>query len=143
MFTNEFIEEVKPAKEEAKGPKPPRAISAYIFFSNEMVPKFKNEHGLSHRDAMKKAGETWKSMNESDKEKFNKMHEEDQKRYLQLMLKLYRYEKQLSDYEKKGYWVGADGMKSTDIDQIGVKKKSNAPAKKGEKRTTRTEKAKS
>lgn len=38
--------------------KPTRALSAYIFYSNETVPKLKKE-GIDHRAAMSKAGELW------------------------------------------------------------------------------------
>jgi len=40
--------------------KPTRAISSYIFFSNEMVPKIKADEGITHKEAMSKAGETWR-----------------------------------------------------------------------------------
>lgn len=57
--------------------KPTRAISAYIFFSNETVPKLKAEEGISHKEAMGKAGKIWNDLSEEAKKPYNKMHDED------------------------------------------------------------------
>ena len=46
-------------KEEDQVKKPTKALSAYIFFSNEMVPKIKNEENVDHKTAMKMCGERW------------------------------------------------------------------------------------
>lgn len=70
-------------KEEEKNEnavKPTRAISAYIYFSNEMVPKIKQDEGISHKAAMGRAGEIWRGYSESDKAKYDKMHDDDVKR---------------------------------------------------------------
>ena len=47
--------------------KPSRPITEYIYFSTEIVPKLKAKEGISHKDAMSRAGEIWKKM--ADKEK--------------------------------------------------------------------------
>ena len=54
----------KKTKEESKvkksdSVKPTRALSAYIFYSQEMVRKLKEENGITHKEAMQKAGELW------------------------------------------------------------------------------------
>ena len=79
-----FIEKKKGEEEEPKAVedaiKPTRAISAYIYFSNEMVPKIKKDEGISHKQAMSRAGEMWGQIDEAEKAKFNKMHDDDVKR---------------------------------------------------------------
>lgn len=57
--------------------KPSRALSAYIYYSNATIPKLKEKEGLSHKDAMGKAGKLWNELSDKDKEPYNKLHEED------------------------------------------------------------------
>jgi hypothetical protein len=38
-----------------------------MFFANEVIPSIKKKEGISHQDAMKKAGQMWSDM--SDKQK--------------------------------------------------------------------------
>lgn len=49
-------EEEKKVAEEDHSIKPTRPIGAYIFYSNVNVPKIKEKEGLSHKEAMGKAG---------------------------------------------------------------------------------------
>ena len=60
--------------------KPTRPSSAYIFFSNEMVPKIKADEGIPHRDAMAKAGKLWQELSEEKKKPYNDKNEEDKQR---------------------------------------------------------------
>jgi len=53
---------------------------------------------------LKRVAELWNSSSGKDKEKFNKMHEDDVK----------RYQEQLEQIDKHGYFVMKDGSKSTD-----------------------------
>lgn len=64
-------------KEESEGIKPTRAIAAYIFYSNEQVPKIKAAEGISHKEAMGKAGKKWHELTEEEKKPYNKMHDDD------------------------------------------------------------------
>lgn len=64
-------------EEEPEGIKPSRAISAYIFFSNEMVPKIKKDEGVDHKTAMSRAGAIWGTLSDADKQKYDKLHDED------------------------------------------------------------------
>jgi hypothetical protein len=68
------------AKEEVEKVKPTRALSSYIFFANEMIPKLKSEEGIAHKDAMIKTGKLWGELSDDEKKKYNDMHDEDQKR---------------------------------------------------------------
>ena len=52
----------KKEKKEVDPAKPKKAIGAYFFFSNETVPKLKQEQGISHKDAMSAAGKLWNSV---------------------------------------------------------------------------------
>jgi HMG (high mobility group) box len=65
------------AKEDDDTVKPTRACSAYIYFSNETIPKLKAEQGVAHKDAMSKAGELWHTLTEEQKKPFNKKHDDD------------------------------------------------------------------
>lgn len=57
--------------------KPTRAIGAYIFYSNETIPKLKASEGISHKEAMGKTGKMWNDLSEEAKKPYVKMHEED------------------------------------------------------------------
>jgi hypothetical protein len=67
LFT-ESAKKVETAEEKAA--KPTRALSSYIFFSNEMVPKVKAEEGVQHKDAMKRCGEIWATYGDEEKKKY-------------------------------------------------------------------------
>ena len=98
--------------------KPTRALSAYIFYSNETVPKLKKE-GIDHRAAMSKAGELWGKLTDAEKKKFNDLHEKDQ----------VRYENQKKELKEKGYFILDDGSKSSDHQVQGKKKASKSEKK--------------
>lgn len=51
---------------------------------------------------------------------------------------VFRYEKQAKEIEAKGYYIRADGTKSTDV-EVGKKRKSTKSAKKGTKKTSNTD----
>jgi hypothetical protein len=38
----------KKGAKEYKGVKPTRPLAAYIYYSNDMVPQFKQKHGITH-----------------------------------------------------------------------------------------------
>lgn len=59
-------------KEEPEGIKPSRAVSAYIFYSNDQVPKIKASEGISHKEAMGVAGKRWHEITEEEKKPYNK-----------------------------------------------------------------------
>jgi hypothetical protein len=103
--------------------KPSRALSAYIYYSNEWVPKIKKDEGLDHRAAMSRAGELWNTMKDEDKKKYNDLHDKDVK----------RHEKQVKELKEKGYFILDDGTKSTDH-QVSGKKKASKSEKKDKQR---------
>lgn len=72
-------------KKKEKDPNlPKRAKSAYLFYSIEMWPKVVAENAgknLSAPDVAKIIGEKWAKLSEKDKMHFNKMADDDKKRY--------------------------------------------------------------
>jgi len=67
-------------EEEYLGIKPTRPNAAYIYFSTENVPKIKAEEKIDHKSAMGRAGEIWRGMSDSEKKKYNDMHDRDVER---------------------------------------------------------------
>ena len=47
-------------------------IGAYFFFSNDVVPKIKEELKVTHREAMIEAGKRWAVITDKDKEQYVK-----------------------------------------------------------------------
>ena len=64
-------------EEEEHVTKPTRALSSYIFYSSAIIPKLKQDEGISHKDAMAKAGMLWNKLSDEEKKVYNKMHDED------------------------------------------------------------------
>jgi hypothetical protein len=62
---------------------------------------------------MKIVGAMWQKLTEEQKAPFIKKHEDDKK----------RYEAQLEEIKKKGYFIMSDGVKSSDIGVPSAKKK--------------------
>lgn len=87
------------------GPEPKKAKGAYNYFNSEFV-KHERELNpdLATTEAFKLAGKKWADMNEKDKAPYTKMADEDKK----------RFEKQIAEREKKGYFLLEDKSKSTD-----------------------------
>jgi len=71
----------KPKKAAKKGG-PKRPLSAYMYFSQAMRPKLKEEEpDLSFAELGKAIGAKWKSATDDEKSKFNKMAATDKQRY--------------------------------------------------------------
>ena len=93
--------------------KPPQPITAYIYFSNETVPRIKAERGCTHSEAFKLVGTEWNKLSEEAKAPFVQKSNEDKA----------RYEEQLKMFKSEGYFMLADGTKSTDYDLQELKRK--------------------
>ena len=61
---------------------------------------------------MKRCGEIWSKFSDKEKKKYNDLHDKDVK----------RYDKQLMELHKKGFFIMNDGSKSSDH-QAKIKKK--------------------
>lgn len=84
---------------------PKKAQGPYIIYNTAETARLKEEEGLSHGEAFAKAGAAWNSMTEDQKKKYVDLNDKDVK----------RYEKQVAELEKKGYFTTEDGQKSTDL----------------------------
>jgi len=103
----------KEEKEESKDQvKPTKALNAFFFYVQEAVPGIKKDEGLKHTDATRRAGELWAQMSDKEKDPYVKLHDKDVK----------RYEKQLEELKDKGYFIMADGTKSSEVE---VKKRKS------------------
>lgn len=92
-------------EEETKELQPKRAVSAYIYFSNEYREQLLKENpDYPQKEIMAAAGKKWNELEESQKAKYLQMNAKDKA----------RQEKQLADLKNKGYFVLDDGSKSTD-----------------------------
>ena len=60
---------------------------------------------LSLTDATKAMSQVWKSLDEKQKLKYNKMNEDDKK----------RYEKEMNDIKTKGFFITKDGKNSREL----------------------------
>ena len=67
--------------EKPAGVQPTRPLTAYIFFSNEEVPKIVKSQGVSHKDAMRICGGKWNELKDDQKAPYMKKHEQDKLRY--------------------------------------------------------------
>lgn len=117
-MTSTTEKSAKKAKNEDDVVKPSRPVTAYIYFSNEAVPKIKAETGCKLTEASKIAGERWNALREEQKAPYTAKNEADKKRYQQ----------QLQELEKKGYFIMSDGSKSTELGGASAKKKVRADA---------------
>lgn len=100
------VTEEKPWKKEASDIKPHKAINAYMYFSQEWIPKYKETEKLSHVDAMKRTGAEWKLLSEDQKGPYNLLYNKD----------VLRYDAQCKELKTKGYFMIGDGTKSSDLD---------------------------
>jgi hypothetical protein len=99
--------------------KPPHPISGYFHYSLAIVPKIKAEKNCTHLEATSLAGASWKDLSEKEKAPFLKKGMEDKA----------RYDEQMQMFKAKGYFMLADGTKSSDYDpQLTKKKKSKSGA---------------
>lgn len=59
---------------------PTRPMSSYLYFSNEMVPKLKQDEGIAHKAAMSRAGVLWGQMSAADKKPYEDLNAKDAQR---------------------------------------------------------------
>ena len=76
-------EEKKTRKRKEKDPnQPKRAISAYLFFSQEKRPEVKEEFpNLANKEVFSKLGAMWKALSEKDRAPYDEMARKDKERY--------------------------------------------------------------
>lgn len=84
--------------------KPKKPTSAWIYFNTETVAKLKAE-GMDQKEAFGKSAEIWKTLSENQKKPYSDKAKQDES----------RYQAQLKELETKGFFMTADGQKSTDL----------------------------
>jgi hypothetical protein len=83
-------------------------MSAYFCFINLKMQQAKGKtlsQDQKPTDLMKNAGEQWSAMDEKQKLPYFKLSEKDK----------VRFDKEMADIDKKGYFVNEDGVKSTEL----------------------------
>jgi hypothetical protein len=105
--------------------KPPRVLTPYIFFTTDVVPKIRAEKNCSNVDAMREAGARWNQLSEEGKAPYVEKTNKDK----------VRFDEQMKMFNSKGYFMLADGTKSTDYEGKQKKKvKSSISPASGKKR---------
>jgi hypothetical protein len=61
--------------------KPPRPISAYLYYQNDNIPKIKQEQGLSQKDAMTASAALWHTLSKEERAPYDEKAEESKKQY--------------------------------------------------------------
>ncbi len=69
--------EKSPKKEEPDVMRPPKVVPAYFFFSNEVIPKIREENQCKQLEAAKICGERWNALTEEQKAPYIKKNEAD------------------------------------------------------------------
>jgi len=96
---------------------PKRPTSAYLFFNSEYSKKMREKHpeekSMTFFSNLVK--EKWASMSEEDKKSYVALNEADKA----------RYDKEKKDVADKGFFMLADGSKSTDAKNIPKRKSTN------------------
>lgn len=80
-------------------------MGSYLYFNTATTKRLKEEEGLEHADAFKKASELWGAITDKERVKWDAMAAEDLK----------RFERETAELEKKGFFMTHDGIKSTDL----------------------------
>ena len=108
-----------PPKAKADSPidnvvRPKKPSTAYIFFNTETAKKIREKNSnLNNTEVFQKVAQVWAALNDKQKEKYVKMAEADKQ----------RFEKQTKELEDKGFFIMADGSKSTSTDKFTDPKK--------------------
>ena len=97
--------ERKESSEEDGKVKPQAVLSAYTYFSNEHVPKIKQEKGIPHKDAMVVAAALWDSLTEGEQKAYNDMSANDAK----------RHDQQMEEFKAQGYFTLDVATRSDDV----------------------------
>ncbi|GAX76261.1 hypothetical protein CEUSTIGMA_g3705.t1 [Chlamydomonas eustigma] len=101
--------EQKKARKKKDPNAPKGALSAFMYFSNEMRSKVKEENpGIAFGEVGKLLGERWKAATADEKAKFEQMAEKDKDRYKQ----------QMAEYKAKGGAAAGDAQDQGEDDDV-------------------------
>ena len=96
-----YVDPKKKYGEDCMVPKKP--LSAYLFYTTANVNKIKEKENCTHSESMKKCGQIWNTLSTDDRKIYDDKHAEDSK----------RYQNQLVELDKEGFFIMADGSKSS------------------------------
>ena len=103
-------EEEEKKEEEKDIVKPKRPTTAFIYFSVEnRIKIMKNKPDTKMVDCSKISSEEWGKLTDAQKVKFNKMNEKSRE----------RYDKEMKEFNEKGFFHNSDGIKSTFLSKKG------------------------
>ena len=98
---------------------PKRTKSAYFIFSNENMKSVMDKEKPKVTEATQKLSQMWKVLPEKKMKIYEQKNQADKK----------RYEKQLADLMKKGYFTMDDGTKSSEHTAKPIKTKASKSVK--------------
>ena len=105
-------------KRDPAAPKKPK--NAFLFFGDEIRPKILKENpNLRNPEFFKIIGKEWGKLKDKDKVKYHKLSEKANK----------KYQLQIQEYEKFGYYTRDDGTKSSCPSKEAAKIKENQQQK--------------
>lgn len=100
--------------------RPKKTASPYMFFLKTTVPQLMTEQKLALTEASKECSELWKKMSETKKKPFESKSKKDR----------VRHDKEVEEFNSKGYFTLPDGTKSCEIKKKAKKPKTvSEPAK--------------
>jgi hypothetical protein len=116
-------------KKKKKDPaKPKKALSGYFFFGNSIRARLVKENQTAKvTDIAKLISAEWAKISDKGKEKYTKMNADDK----------IRYEKQLKEYEDKGYFKRDDGTRSNVPSKADVAKAEEKSKKREEEKAAK------
>lgn len=98
---------------------PKKPTTGYFFFNGEKCKALRAENlEMSQKEALKVSGALWTNLNEEDRAKYEVMASNDKD----------RYQKELKDLITQGYFIMADGSKSSEHQAKVKKSKKNVEA---------------
>jgi high mobility group protein B1 len=115
--------EEKEKKSKGNGPKKP--LTAYFLFLADVREKITSQ-GFKGKEVGTEAGRLWKAASDSEKGKYEELNKKDK----------VRYEKELKEFNEKGFFIDSNGEKIVkEKDKDNKENKKNAANKKDTKDT--------
>jgi len=95
-------------EEKSEGIKPKKPLTAFLYFGMQNRTKVMEQNpNFKVGEVAKANGEAWAKMTDEEKKPFQDMNAKDAE----------RFEKELKQLKELGYFIDADGVKSTDMDK--------------------------
>jgi ABC-type transporter MlaC component len=108
----------KEATKIMNGPKPKKAMSAYVLFFNDARKKLLAK-GITGPEAAAESGKLWKILSEKEKDKFQAVFLKDKE----------RYDQEMKDFKEKGFFINENKEKVENRRYVPPVKKSASKEK--------------